>query len=101
MLLEAPPQSDLLGRLSGTFPAGSIQPQEGYDQPTWIVDRAVLPALARELHDNPATKFDLLLDICGVDYPDREQRFEAVYHLYRWPAPSACGSRSWSARAIR
>ena len=24
---------------------------------------------------------DLLLDICGVDYPEREQRFEVVYHL--------------------
>jgi NADH-quinone oxidoreductase subunit C/D len=42
----------------------------------------VLSALARELHDNPATKFDMLMDLCGVDYPDREQRFEAVYHLY-------------------
>ena len=23
----------------------------------------------------------MLIDICGVDYPDREQRFEVVYHL--------------------
>lgn len=26
--------------------------------------------------------FDLLLDITGVDYPEREPRFEVVYHLY-------------------
>ena len=26
--------------------------------------------------------FDLLLDITGVDYPEREPRFDVVYHLY-------------------
>ena len=33
------------------------------------------------LRDDPATQFDQLIDICGVDYPEREQRFEVVYHL--------------------
>jgi NADH-quinone oxidoreductase subunit C/D len=67
------------------FPAGSIEPQEGLDQPTWIVRRDVLADLARELKENPATRFDLMVDLCGVDFPDREQRFEAVYHLYSLP----------------
>jgi NADH-quinone oxidoreductase subunit C len=22
-----------------------------------------------------------MIDICGVDYPDREKRFDVVYHL--------------------
>jgi NADH-quinone oxidoreductase subunit C len=26
-------------------------------------------------------RFEMLIDICGVDYPDREKRFEAVYNL--------------------
>jgi NADH-quinone oxidoreductase subunit C/D len=64
------------------FPAGSILPQDGLDQPTWIVSRDVLASVARELKDNPQTQFDLMLDLCGVDFPDREERFEAVYHLY-------------------
>jgi len=67
------------------FPAGSILPQEGLDQPTWIVSRDVLAGVARELRDNPGTQFDLLMDLAGVDYPDREERFEAVYHLYSIP----------------
>ena len=25
--------------------------------------------------------FEVLIDICGVDYPEREQRFDVVYHL--------------------
>ncbi len=31
------------------FPEGSVVPQEGLDQPTWIVRREVLVDVAREL----------------------------------------------------
>jgi NADH-quinone oxidoreductase subunit C len=33
------------------------------------------------LRDDPACRFGCLIDICGVDYPEREERFEVVYHL--------------------
>ena len=33
------------------------------------------------LRDDPACRFECLIDICGVDYPARPQRFEVVYHL--------------------
>lgn len=33
------------------------------------------------LRDHDQCQFRLLMDICGVDYPDRPQRFEVVYHL--------------------
>jgi len=59
------------------------------DQPTWVVDREILLDLARDLRDGRETRFDLLLDLCGVDYPDRPEedggRFDAVYHLYSIP----------------
>ena len=67
------------------YPEGSIAPQEGLDQPTWIVRREILQELARDLRDHPQTRFDLLLDLCGVDFPQREERFEAVYHLFSVP----------------
>ena len=35
----------------------------------------------RFLRDDDQTGFVNLIDICGVDYPDREKRFEVVYHL--------------------
>ncbi len=47
---------------------------------TFRVDRGVLPALARHLKSDPALDFKLLLDVCGVDYPGRDERFEVVYH---------------------
>ena len=33
------------------------------------------------LRDDPRCKYEVLIDICGVDYPEREKRFEVVYHL--------------------
>ncbi|TNF82121.1 MAG: NADH-quinone oxidoreductase subunit D [Acidobacteria bacterium] len=64
------------------YPEGSILPQEGLDQPAWVVRREILEDLARDLRDHPETRFDLLLDLCGVDFPERSERFEAVYHLF-------------------
>lgn len=86
--LAPPPENAVAAGLDAVraqFPEGSILPQDGLDQPTWIVSRDVLARVARELRDNAGTQFDLLMDLAGVDFPDREERFEAVYHLYSIP----------------
>ena len=33
------------------------------------------------LRDDPKCAFRTLVDICGVDWPEREKRFDVVYHL--------------------
>ncbi len=33
------------------------------------------------LRDDPACRFISFIDLCGVDYPGREKRFDLVYHL--------------------
>ena len=33
------------------------------------------------LRDDPKCRFTVLLDICGVDYPERPMRFDVVYNL--------------------
>lgn len=33
------------------------------------------------LRDDPKCLFKMLIDICGVDYPQRERRFDVVYNL--------------------
>jgi len=37
--------------------------------------------LVKFLRDDSNCLFKLLVDICGVDYPDEEERFEIVYNL--------------------
>ncbi len=33
------------------------------------------------LRDDQNCQFKMLLDVCGVDYPDRAERFDVIYHL--------------------
>ena len=33
------------------------------------------------LRDDPMCRFTSLIDLCGVDYPEREKRFDVVYHM--------------------
>lgn len=37
--------------------------------------------VAAFLKDDPACQFKVLIDICGVDYPERSRRFDVVYNL--------------------
>ncbi|MDA8345180.1 MAG: NADH dehydrogenase (quinone) subunit D [Thermaerobacter sp.] len=46
------------------------------------LDPSVLRPAAELLRDDPALQFDMLLDVAGVDYLNREPRYDAVYHLY-------------------
>ena len=46
-----------------------------------VVKRDDVQRVLKYLRDDVNCQFKLLLDICGVDYPEREERFEVVYHL--------------------
>jgi NADH-quinone oxidoreductase subunit C len=45
------------------------------------VERAVIVRVLTLLRDDPRYLFQVLVDLCGVDYPDRPERFEVVYNL--------------------
>ena len=44
-----------------------------------------LRVLVTHLRDNAACAFTTLIDITAVDYPDREDRFDVVYHFLSMP----------------
>lgn len=89
-----PPETpSFLAPVLEKFRSRGVAPQQGpgapTDQPTWVVSREALVDLCRELRDGRDSRFDLLLEIFGMDYPDRGaaggDRFESVYHLYSIP----------------
>jgi NADH-quinone oxidoreductase subunit C len=43
--------------------------------------REALLAIMTTLRDDPRFAFEQVMDICGVDWPDREERFDVVYNL--------------------
>ena len=45
------------------------------------VKRAAIVKALTTLRDDAGCQFSQLVDLCGVDYPERAERFEIVYHL--------------------
>ena len=45
------------------------------------VKRGEIQRVLTYLRDDVNGQFKQLVDLCGVDYPDRAERFEVVYHL--------------------
>jgi len=52
-----------------------------FDEMTVNARRASLKQVITFLKSDGQCKFDSLIDICGVDYPARERRFDVVYHM--------------------
>ena len=52
-----------------------------YGELTVTVRNEAIIDVLTHLRDAPNCLFKSLIDICGVDYPSREKRFDVVYHL--------------------
>jgi NADH-quinone oxidoreductase subunit C len=69
--------SHIEAKLPGTVQQRSIAQGEL----TLVVGCEDIVRALRELRDDSQCRFEVLIDICGVDYPERERRFDVVYHL--------------------
>ena len=77
--------STALRRLLATRGDAVLGTHAQHGDATALVDAARAVDVLRFLRDDPACAFDMLSDLCAVDYlrhPDRDgPRFEVVYHL--------------------
>ena len=48
---------------------------------TLVVERDSIATVLKALRDTPGLEYQQLMEIAGVDYPERAERFEVVYHL--------------------
>ena len=48
---------------------------------TLIVQRDSIVEVCRKLRDTPGLEYQQLMEMAGVDYPERLERFEVAYHL--------------------
>ncbi len=70
-------QGVLAAKLSGAVLASSI----AYGELTITVKRDEIVSALTKLRDDADLRFEQLIDLCGVDYPARPERFDVVYHL--------------------
>ncbi|MBK18989.1 MAG: NADH-quinone oxidoreductase subunit C [Rhodospirillaceae bacterium] len=72
---------DLGEYLRGAMPDAVEAVSQEHDQLVLICKRNQIAAFLTYLRDDSSCLFKVLIDICGVDFPERDQRFEVVYHL--------------------
>jgi NADH-quinone oxidoreductase subunit C len=58
-----------------------IHKEQAFGELTLTVYAGSILRVLTILKDNGQCQFKQLIDICSVDYPDRPQRFNVVYHL--------------------
>ena len=61
--------------------AAAIETRVAFGEVTVKVAADKIVDALKMLRDDKGCLFEVLLDICGVDYPGRERRFDVVYHL--------------------
>jgi len=69
----------LAERIKAEFPAASSS--MAFGELTLTAEAADIVRLLTFLRDDPDCRFAILIDLCGVDYPNRPKRFDVVYHL--------------------
>jgi NADH-quinone oxidoreductase subunit C len=69
-------------KLRSRFPEAVAEVTDCAGIPTVRIQAESLPAVCGFLKSDPDLDFDYLSNLCGADYPDREKRFEVVYHIY-------------------
>ncbi len=52
------------------------------DQVFVSVNKEKVRDICRFLHDDPDMHMDYLADVCGVDYPANQYRYEVIYNLF-------------------
>ncbi|MDF2694257.1 MAG: NADH-ubiquinone oxidoreductase chain [Labilithrix sp.] len=72
----------VLEALKAKFGDAIVETHSDFGDDTAVVRPSHWKEVCRFLRDDPSMAFDMSVDLCGVDYPEREPRFEVVLHLY-------------------
>lgn len=67
--------------IDAKLPGALLSSSTSHDELTLNVARDQIVGVLKLLRDEPQYKFSCFIDVCGVDYPERENRFDVVYHL--------------------
>jgi NADH-quinone oxidoreductase subunit C len=67
--------------IAQSLPGAALKAEAARGELTVAVARDQVVRALTFLRDDPRCRFEVLIDVCGVDYPARAERFEVVYHL--------------------
>lgn len=76
-----PALNDLRDIISAALGDHVVAVEDSVGELTIRIKRDALVRVLTYLRDDVNCQFKQLVDICGVDYPEREERFEVVYNM--------------------
>jgi NADH-quinone oxidoreductase subunit C len=72
---------ELAEYIAAALPGSVTGSTSHYGELSFDVPGGEITRMLTFLRDDPKCRFTMLCDLCGADYPDREQRFDVVYNL--------------------
>lgn len=78
---QVDPLADLGSHIAAALGSAVIGQQITFGELTLLVERESIVSVATFLRDDPRCRFVSFVDVCGADYPARDERFDVVYHF--------------------
>jgi NADH-quinone oxidoreductase subunit C len=78
---QVDPLVDLGAHIARALGSAIVSQQVAFGELTLTAERDAIVAVATFLRDDPRCRFVSFVDVCGADYPARDERFEVVYHF--------------------
>ncbi len=79
--VAADPLVELGQYIQASLPDAGVEPAVALDELAITIKAQHIVPVVQFLRDDPRCAFICFLDLCGVDYPDRAERFDVVVHL--------------------
>jgi NADH-quinone oxidoreductase subunit C len=73
--------AEIAARVGETLGPLALTSSVAFEELTVTIAPDSIVEVMTKLRDDPELRFVSFVDICGVDYPEREKRFDVVYHL--------------------
>jgi NADH-quinone oxidoreductase subunit C len=78
---QVDPLVDLGEHVTRALGTAIVAQQVTFGELTLTAEKDAIVAVATFLRDDPRCRFVSFIDVCGADYPARDERFEVVYHF--------------------
>ena len=73
--------NELGQKIAAALPGAVLSQKIAAGELTLGIERDEILRAVKLLRDDPSFGFTVLIDVCGVDWPNRAERFDVVYHL--------------------
>lgn len=80
-VIQVDPLSALSEHIAGALGGVILANEISYGELTLTIERDAIVAVATFLRDDAKCRFISFTDVTAVDYPERDERFDVVYHF--------------------